>query len=362
MILGASVPLFTEGTVAEYIKWKDDYFMQICSQAFDKTGDQITYEDVSLIEKMIFIRVINENTRIGVSLLNDPEMKIVDFPETPLKSIEDLAWFENLTDLEVFNNQFSKTEILREMPKLKTLILSGPELTTEQLEKIARYGHIENLEIRYFRFIDYSCLAEMTTLKNVCFKYSGEITKTYYDSLRSLPSENCLLDLSIIDHEALTSELYDVLRTHLNIEKIGTLYLDEAYNLEFFKDMKHLDTVRLRGGKVDLTGISQMTWLKGLEIWGENIDISLIQQLPELEYLELKGEAGEGAIRPMLSIRSLGMHKKLEKLSLNGFLMENLDGIENYPELKSFTGYNCFIEELDSLKSLTKLIWIWITI
>ena len=342
----------------EYMNWKDGYFMQICSQAFGKAGEKITYEDVSRVEKMVFIGV-DGHAKVSVSLLNDPEMKIVDYPEEPLKSIEDLVWFKNLTVLEVQNNHFSKAETLKEMHQLKTLILTGPELTTKYLKKIAQNGHIENLQISFFHNIDYSCLAEMTTLKRVSFEYCFDNTydkaKIFCNSLQSLPSENCLLDLSSIDIMQLTPELHEVLRTHPNIEKIGTICFDEAYNLDFFKNMRHLDTVKIRGRQVDLTGISQMIWLKYLSVRGENIDISLIQQLPELEYLALGEEAKDENLPPVLSIRSLGAHKKLQTLILRGFFMQDLDGIGDYPELRSFTGESCFIENLDSLKSVTNL-------
>lgn len=348
----------------EYMDWKDGYFMEICSQVFDKAGDEITYEDVSLIEKVVFINVDGQ-TKVGVSLSNDPEMKIVAYPKEPLRSIEDLAWFKNLTELEVFNNQFSKAETLKEMPRLKTLLLSGPKLTAEQLKKIAKNSYIESLQIEDFHNIDYSCLAEMTTLRRISFKYCFEDTydrsKGYYSSLQSLPIENCLLDLSSIDHDILTPELYEVLRTHPNIERLGVLQITGACDLEFFKDMEHLDTVMLRGGELDLTGISQMTWLKHLSLWGEDIDISLLQQLPELEYLELKEHSGDRGIPPVLSIRSLGVHKRLQTLSLSGYIMEDLDGIEDYPDLKTFIGNDLSLEDIDSLKALSDLEYLDLT-
>ena len=63
----------------------------------------------------------------------------------------------------------------------------------------------------------------------------------------------------------------------------------------------------------------------------------------------------------MLSIRSLGVHKRLQTLSLSGYFMEDLDGIEDYPDLKAFIGNELSIEDIDSLKALSDLEYLDLT-
>ena len=74
---------------------------------------------------------------------------------------------------------------------------------------------------------------------------------------------------------------------------MGVLQITKAYDLSFFKNMEHLDAVMLRGGELDLTVISQMSWLEYLELDSDLItDIDAVRDLKRLRYLsyESKGQ------------------------------------------------------------------------
>lgn len=146
------------------MKWTDEYFIQICSQVFNKPADHITYKDVSAIEKIMYV-VINGEEKISVFLSNNPEAKLINRPNSTIKSIEDLIYFKNLQYFEIFEENILGIEVLQDMPQLKTLVLRG-RVNIKMIKKIAKYSHLESLTMPYFN-IDYSCLTQLSTLKNL---------------------------------------------------------------------------------------------------------------------------------------------------------------------------------------------------
>lgn len=333
----------------EVMKWKDEHLMQICRQVFDKPADHITYDDVSAIEEIRYVAVGNEG-KTSVRLLNDSEAKLVDIPDSLIKTIEDLIYFKNLKYFEASEDNILGLEVLKDMPQLKTLVLEGV-IDTKRLKKIAKYSHLESLTIPYHD-IDYSCLSELSTLKTLILTPPYDRESSNFNALQNLPSEGFLLDLQFINYQRLIPELCTFFNTHTNISNLGCLYIPDGCDISFFKNMKNLEKVEIRGSSFDLTGISQMVWLKDLTIWGDNIDISKLSGLINLERLCIKEESGN--IFP-LSIDSLEDYKNLQSLSLQGYIIENLTGLEGYSNLTSFSCYEGLIEDISALKSLPNL-------
>ena len=339
----------------QYMRWEDEYFMQICRQVFHKQDTFITYDDVSKIEKISYVGVDGKGM-IEVSLSGGLEAKVVDIPEISMKSVADLKYFKNLTHLEVVSNKFASIETFETMPELKTLVLKSRKITTKTLKEISKYSHVESLVIPFLD-IDYSCLSDLSTLKAVTVTTAFSQEPNDYGCLQSLPSEGCLLDLSFINEVKLTPDLYEVLETHTNIAKLGSLYIPENCDLSFFKDMEALDTIRFKVYEFsgdNMSAIAQMNWLKEVTIWGDRIDTDFLSKLPNLERLELSITLSD--YQPQdLSISTLGEHDRLEELKLHSFMIENLDGIDRYPKLKSLTVNHCYIQDISGLKFLGQL-------
>lgn len=123
-------------------------------------------------------------------------------------------------------------------------------------------------------------------------------------------------------------------------------------DLSFFKHLNYLEQVELRGNVLDLTGISQMTWLKDLRISGRNIDVPLLSNLTNLECLHLWESGGEDGIALPLSIATMENYENLQELSLNGYMVESLKGLEAFPNLRLFDCESGLVEDISVLKSL----------
>lgn len=334
------------------MEWRDEHFMQLCSEVFNKPADHITYDDVSGIEKIMY-DYSNGEAKIGVFLLKDTEAKLVDRPESPIKSIEDLVHFKNLKYFEMFGENVSGVEVLKDMPKLKTLVLKG-RIDIKMLKNVAEHSHIESLTIPYLD-IDYSCLSRLSSLEtiNVTTPLSGGIKD--FKALLSLPDKGCLLNLECINAERLTPDLYKFFTTHTNVSNMGLIYIPDGSDINFFENMKSLEKVEIRGGSLDLTGISKMVWLKDLSIWGDNIDIDKLSGLINLERLSIKEEGGSKNNIYPLSIVTLEDYRNLRSLSLQGYIIEDLNGLEDYPNLITFSGKDCLIEDISALRTLSNL-------
>lgn len=344
------------------MNWEDAYFEQIFSQVFDKPGDRITYGEVNSVEKISRLYVEENgiyNMKISVELSNFDKPKFVKEPEKSMENISDLIHFKNLQYFETPNVTFNGAEVLKDMPQLKSLRFDGNDISENMLEQVATYSNIEKLTIPCTD-IDYSCLTQMRNLKIIELTSPSSGKAIDFEPLISLPNEKCLLDLSLIEHEKLTPVLYTLFSTHPNISKIGKIYVEDNQDISFFENMKDLNAVDIVGSP-DFMAISRMTWLKELTIWG-NIDISQLLKLSNLEKLELnRGFPDEGELPPVFSFYKLGEYKNLQKLELNGYVLESLNGVEAYPQLKILICRTCMIEDINALASLHQLEYLDLT-
>jgi len=329
---------------SDYMQWEDDYYMEVCSQVFDKPGEQITYEDVAEIVKIVHLYIEKEH-KISVYLSNVSEPIIVGRPEISIKSVADLTHFKNLSYLELFCNKFVGIEVFKHMPKLKTLDLRG-DVDNNLLSEISESDYIESLTVPFLD-IDYSVLAQMKSLKTVTLAESLLAPPDNYAPLLSLPRENCLIDLGFIYYEDITPELYEVLSTHTNISNIGKLSNGDNYDLGFLEDMKNLTSLNINTD--DVKSISKMTWLKELNVIG-NFDVSQLSGLSNLESLILYTPTEQ-----VITLDFLANMKKLNNLELYKYIVYSLDGIEVCRELKTLTCYSCLLEDISALRQLSQL-------
>lgn len=340
----------------DYMKWKDIYFEQIFSQVFERPGNRITFEEVATVEKITQVYIEEDgiyNVKISVYLSNVLEPKIVKKPKKPMKDLADLIYLKNLNYFEMPNYNIDGVEVLKDMPQLKTIVFLESDISEDLLENVAKYSDIENITIPLMD-IDYSCLTQMENLKFIKITCDSLGQTISYEPLFSLPSENCLLDLSCIEHQKLTPTLYTLLSTHSNISKIGELYIDEYQDIGFFENMKNLSALDISGSP-DFTVISKMIWLKELTIWG-SIEISHLSNLSKLESLGLNlGSPKDGEFPPVLSLNQLGEYKNLQRLELYGYVLESLDGVEAYSKLKTLICRTCMLEDITSLAALSQL-------
>lgn len=351
MILSACNNKFEKQTTnqeeREFMQWEDAYFMELCSQVFDKPGDQITYEEVSNIEKISYLYV-EGRPQISVHMLNSAEHVIINVPENPMKSVIDLIYFKNLNYYETPRDKFIGVEAFKNLTQLKTLVVHS-DINNEQLKLISESCYIESLKI-LFLDVDYSALAQMSNLKIITILGSYGQPPTDYYPLLTLPSENCLIDLGFIFREELTRDLYDLLSTHPNISNIGKLINVDDYDLCFLEDMKNLTTLNISTD--DITSISKMTWLKELDVSG-NFDPSQLSSLSNLSNLETLSLYT--LTEQIITLDFLGNMKKLRELQFYDCIIFSLDGIEDCKQLKSFTCKSGLVEDVNALRSLYQL-------
>lgn len=345
---------YTKGS--DYVKWGDKYFEQVMGDVFETSGNKVTYEEAASVKGIMRIHMEEEGEykeKIRVDLWNTSVYKIIDEPENPIENIKDLYYLKNLNYLEIADGHFSGTEVFKELTQLKTLIFMGNHIDEELIEHISQNSSIMTLSIPIAE-VDYSSLSQMTGLKEVILTITNYGCDINYDSLLSLPKENCLLDLSCINHEELSSVLYTMLKTHTNISKIGMIHVGNDQDISFLGNMKYMDSLSIAGSP-DFAGISEMTWLKELTVWG-HIELSNLTNLTNLESLELnEGNLQNGEFPNALSLDALGKHKRLKRLELYGYVMEDLDGIEAYPGLQVFICRSCLLENITPIRSLCQL-------
>jgi hypothetical protein len=287
--------------------------------------------------KTLLIGKIAENTITDLkelSQLKKLEVLKID-SATVIKSIEGI---ENCTELKIleFNRlPFTDSKPLAHLSKLEEIKIFDSEITRLELAP----------EVRSLKRIDVSHNSELSEISDSLFPETIEninLNRTNISSFPSLKGVKTLLDFSC-GH---CTQLLD-LKGLKQIESIGnsalSMHFDDCPNLQDFNDLLHLNpselSVEVKRFRSDIP-VNSLSRLKLNKIE----DLAGIEQFPELEYLNLYGKE----LKSLLPLKNL---KKLRRLSLSQNAgISSLDGIEHLPHLDILD-----VSHMDNLKDIKAL-------
>jgi hypothetical protein len=265
--------------------------------------------------KTLLVGKIAENTITDLkelSQLKNLEVLKID-SATVIKNIDGI---ENCTELKIleFNRlPFTDSKPLANLYKLEEIKIFESEITRLELAP----------EVLSLKRIDVSHNSKLKEISDSLFSEtidSLNLTTTAISSFPILKGVKTLVDFSC-GH---CPELLD-LKGLKQIETLGSsalnMHFDNCPNLQDFNDILHLNPIELSAEVKKLRSDIPINSLKRLELSKIN-DLSGIEQFPELEYLILYGPE----LKSLLPLKNL---KKLRRLSLKeNSGISSLDGIE----------------------------------
>jgi hypothetical protein len=287
--------------------------------------------------KTLLVGRIAENTITDLkelSQLKNLEVLKID-SATVINSIKGI---ENCTELKIleFNRlPFSDSKPLANLSKLEEIKIFDSEITRLELAP----------EVLSLKRIDVSHNNKLKEISDSLFSEtiaSLNLTTTATSSFPSLRGVKTLEDFSC-GH---CPELID-LKGLKQIETLGSsalkMHLDNCPNLQDFNDILHLNPIELSAEVKKLRSDIPKNTLKKLELRRID-DLTGIEQFPELEYLVLYG----AELKSLLPLKNL---KKLRRLSLKeNSGISSLDGIEHLPHLDILD-----VSQMDNLKDVKAL-------
>lgn len=231
----------------------------------------------------------------------DVSLRLTQYDDNPLESIEFLKDIDNLKSLYLDFRDLENLETVGELHQLNVLILSETKRKNISLEPISNLKQLEYLHISgYTR--DIERISELTELKELV--------------LRSITVED----------------------------------------LDFLKQLSKLSKLRfLLGGTQNFKALIAIPELAYLELWQVRMleDIEFISQLENLEYLKLD------SLRNVKSLPQFEHNSKLSKIIMNTMKgLKNVESLKNLTNLEEFlytSANNVSPEQLQVLKHCKKL-------
>ena len=260
-----------------------------------------------------------------------PHLKILSIRSNQLDSLDNLPNLNELEDLKAGDNPFtSGFSILKNVPNVKTLELQGVGLN--DLAVVSDLKKLENFDISRNSISDFSPLAKNVNLLSL------NINSTFRGKIDSFPVINSLTDLDMGSNEIAVNNAAEIFSKMKNCVNVSTLSVSNNSITNLY------ELVNDGGGSIVFPNL-QVLHLENNNIYAI-AGVGVYQKLKEL-YLA-NNQVKD--IEPVFKITNL------EVLNIENNPIQKIEGIEQLRNLRFINVTNCGIRTgFSALASLTKL-------